>query len=230
MHFFLIYSLENLGTYRKNYFWVTFLGTITSIIQRIHPMDQLTDAVIIQKLQSSNPTDNNDAFFFLYDQMHPKFTAYLQKRGGKEVDAEDLLQEGLIVLYKMAKQNRLGDVKNIQSYFFTICKNFWLNQHRKLNREEEMNEFVNEIGEEPAVLDHLMEKERTQILDGILKTIGEDCRTVLILFYYERKSIKEILLETHYASEAAVKNKKSKCMKSLRELFQNSPELQKLIR
>jgi DNA-directed RNA polymerase specialized sigma24 family protein len=79
-------------------------------------------------------------------------------------------------------------------------------------------------------VNHLLEAERERIIQVVLKTLGEECRKILVLFYYQGLSIKEILKQVNFASENSLKNKKVKCMKALRELVQSTPSLKKYLR
>lgn len=192
-------------------------------------MKHLTDKQIISSLRSSDKMAQNTVFVFLHEAMHEKFRQFILKRGGQQEDAEDLLQEGLLVLYKLARQEKLEHINSVPSYLFTICKNLWFKSSKSVQQTVEVDEVAAQFAEEPTVLRHLMDIERTQILQKLLGSIGDNCRQLLTLFYYHRLSMKEILQKMHYASEAALKNKKSKCMKSLREQMQESDWLQQFM-
>lgn len=61
----------------------------------------------------------------------------------------------------------------------------------------------------------------------MLNEIGETCKKLLIGFYYENKSMKELLNQFDYENEQVLRNRKSKCMKKLKELLTNNPDLLK---
>ena len=188
------------------------------------------DSMIINLLQSKYANEQNKAFVYLYEALYDQFSNYILKRGGQSVEVEDFLQEGLIVLYKLAGQDKLRNIQDVKSYIFIICKNLWVKSKSKHKTFEEIDDSIRSIGEEPTIVNHLLEAERERIIQVVLKTLGEECHKILVLFYYQGLSIKEILKQVSFASENSLKNKKVKCMKALRELIQNTPSLEKYLR
>ncbi|MEL6657934.1 MAG: sigma-70 family RNA polymerase sigma factor [Bacteroidota bacterium] len=184
---------------------------------------------LLHLLRSTNSRDTDRAFRILYEEQYPIVARYISSRSGQTQAADDLFQEGLIVLYKMARQGRLDHVKSIPQYLFTVCKHFWYRQQQQKGQTVAIEDQVTEIVENPTVLSHLFATERGQLIDKLLQQLGTDCKTLLIHFYYDRLSMKEILQKMHYNSEAALKNKKSKCMKKLRDLCEAIPQLRNLL-
>ena len=189
----------------------------------------LKDSELIELLQSRHSSEQNKAFVYLYDSLYDPFHDYVMKRGGQQFEVEDLLQEGLVIFYKLAVQGKLLEVKDLKSYLFSICRNLWLKSKTKNKVLEEIDDSTKMIGEEPTVMNHLLSEERAEVLQLLLQRLGEDCKKILLLFYYQELSIKKILEQVHYASESALKNKKSKCMKALRTFVQNNPHLKKYL-
>ena len=63
---------------------------------------------------------------------------------------------------------------------------------------------------------------------GLLKVmdeLGETCKKILLLYYYENQSMKEILTSLNYENEQVVRNKKYKCLKRLEELLASNKSL-----
>lgn len=75
----------------------------------------------------------------------------------------------------------------------------------------------------------LLEGERADILAGLLDELGEKCKGVLTLFYFHKKSMKEIAQAMKMASEAVARNKKHACLKRFRELVINNESLKQLL-
>jgi DNA-directed RNA polymerase specialized sigma subunit len=57
----------------------------------------------------------------------------------------------------------------------------------------------------------------------MLDKLGESCRKILMLFYYENLPMKEIVQHLHYENEQVVRNKKYKCLKELTEMVKANP-------
>ena len=60
--------------------------------------------------------------------------------------------------------------------------------------------------------------------------LGETCRKILLLFYYENLSMKEILEATDYENEQVVRNKKYKCLKQLEQMVNENPALKQTLK
>ena len=58
---------------------------------------------------------------------------------------------------------------------------------------------------------------RHEVLKQELRYLSSNCETIITGFYYEKLSLKEIMLEINYKTVDSVKAKKSNCMKRLTE-------------
>jgi len=192
-------------------------------------MRQLSDDDLVKKLKSNHYPDNDEAMNFLYSKMYKKITSYIQKNSGSDQDADDIFQDSLIALYKSAKMNRLDEVSNIQGYFYSICRNLWLKALKKNQRTTKLTDEYDTLAEDAAQVNTLVSEEKSSLLDRLLKSLGEGCRNVLIYYYYERRKMKEIMTLMNFSSEQVAKNKKSSCMKKLKEVVSANPGLKDLL-
>ena len=67
------------------------------------------------------------------------------------------------------------------------------------------------------------EREAKQEMMKLVESLGEVCKKILVLFYYEGLSMKEILNSMDYENEQVVRNKKYKCLKQLTEMINEDP-------
>ena len=61
------------------------------------------------------------------------------------------------------------------------------------------------------------------LLDTIEKHLGEKCRQILSHYYYDKRSMREIAQLMGLANEQVAKNKKSLCLKKLKEMIRENP-------
>ena len=54
-----------------------------------------------------------------------------------------------------------------------------------------------------------------------LNKLGDQCKKVLELFYYEEKKLDEIQSILGYTNKDVLKSQKSRCLKQLKELIKN---------
>lgn len=62
-------------------------------------------------------------------------------------------------------------------------------------------------------------------MDAIYKEIGDTCRNILKGFYYEDLSMKELLTRFNYENEQVLRNKKSICMKKIKDVLHQNKNL-----
>jgi DNA-directed RNA polymerase specialized sigma subunit len=59
----------------------------------------------------------------------------------------------------------------------------------------------------------------------VVEQLGDTCKKILVMFYYENLSMKEILSSLEYENEQVVRNKKYKCLKQLEQMITSNPSL-----
>jgi hypothetical protein len=59
----------------------------------------------------------------------------------------------------------------------------------------------------------------------VFEEIGDVCKKILTGFYFENMSMKEMLVLFNYDNEQVLRNRKSKCMKHLKDLITTNKEL-----
>lgn len=193
-------------------------------------MDRLSDDLLIEKLKSTVYTDNDEAMSFLYKVMYRKVAYFIQKNKGTEQDADDIFQDALIALYKLSKADRLQSVNNVQAYFFSICKNLWYKTLKKNQKITGLTEEHHLLPEVEVPMQVILSKEKNQLLNQLLGNLGEQCKQILIHYYYERLKMKEIKKLMNFSSEQVTKNKKFACMKKLKEIINANPGLEALLK
>lgn len=187
-------------------------------------MNRIPDKRIIEQLQSIEEKEVDQILEYLYSRMYPMVQGFVLKNRGEKSDAKDCFQDGLISFYKLARQDRLKNDINVEAYLFTICRNVWL---KKLGRQKKpvlLIEDIETVPVEETTLKQLLSKEKEANIKRILQQLGTDCYRVLLDYYYKNLPLKKIAKEMKYASEAVAKNKKSHCMKKLREMIGKFPE------
>ena len=182
------------------------------------------DVWIVDKLKADNERENNEALRYLYTRMYQQIKRFLLKNSGSSEDAEDIFQEGLVVLFKLIRQGKFPTGYNVEAYLYSICRNLWLKRLRKYRREVELREEMTHLPVEDAGILKFLSDDQRAAADRLFAEVGEDCRKVLNYFYYDRLSMKEIMQRMGYSSEQVAKNKKSACMKKLQALIATAEE------
>ena len=84
----------------------------------------------------------------IYKNFVPKVVFYVMNNSGDKDQAEDVVQEIMILLFNQAKANALQLTCPFDAYFFLLCKRKWLNELKKTsNKGVTINEDFASINE-----------------------------------------------------------------------------------
>ncbi len=164
---------------------------------------------------------DNKTFQFLYNEHIGMIISLVQKNSGHKDDAMDLFQEGMIALWTNIKKEKFllnKDIK-ISSYLYALCRNIWISKLRKAKNTKPI-ETLSNIESPIDGLDEMEENyNKINQLTGYLEKLNHSCQQLLKLFYYQKKSLKDIAAKMNFTEKTA-KNNKYRCMKSLRALYE----------
>ncbi len=151
----------------------------------------------------------------LYNQHRKMVFSYVVKNGGREADADDMLQEAIIVLWQNVCSGKFELKSKISTYMLAIVKNKWRAESRKLGKlsDEPLPENRSDGGENS--LTSLIQDENHQSLEDALNQISAGCKELLLLFYFEERNTKDIARIMNFSGPDVVKAKKYQCKKSL---------------
>lgn len=174
----------------------------------------------------------NAAIRYLYRNYFEGLSIYVQQNQGNRQDAEDIFQETIVAFIQLVQQNRFRGDASIKTFLFAINKNTWLNELKRKGRAE-VREAKFETARETVdegVTHYIAGREaRTQVL-GIMDKLGEGCKKILLAFYYENLSMKEIVSTMNYENDQVLRNKKYKCLKQLEQLLTADPAMAKTLK
>ena len=135
---------------------------------------------------------------------------------------EDIYQDSIIDLYQnfVTRQLRLEE-GNIRSYLMTIVKR---KIYKTLKNQKQAHNLALENPPEDSyqLLEIDSDSEAQKQLAIHYKKLGKKCQELLKLFYYRGLSIKEIKEAASYKDENTVKSSKSRCLKQLKNLINQS--------
>lgn len=142
--------------------------------------------------------------------------AFVTRNHGTVDDGEDLLQESLLVLWERVRSGRFEYASKLSTFLFGVVKNLWLRRLAQKKRETPSDLDPDAHPDEGvSLLEGLMESEEAAMVREGLQKIGEQCRELLLLFYWEELSMEEIADKMGFANADTVKSKKYQCKKAL---------------
>lgn len=191
---------------------------------------EFNDTGLIRSLRSDlNP---DEAIRFLYRTQYKITAAYIRQNSGTPEDAEDIFQEVVMAFIEIVKKDKFRGESSVGTFFYALTRNIWLNELNKRGKSK-LREEKFEKGKETTSLDvnHLIaDRELKAELMTLVDKLGETCKKILLAFYFENKTMREILNNLSYENEQVVRNKKYKCLKQLEQMMTSRPNLLKTLK
>jgi RNA polymerase sigma factor (sigma-70 family) len=157
---------------------------------------------------------------------------YVMNNSGSKQDAEDMFQEVVVTFIELVQKDKFRGESTVKTFLYSLNRHAWLNELKRRGRAIAREEKF-EKGQERTVPDtgHLIanREEKADVL-RLVGELGDTCRKILVLFYYENLSMKEILDATEYENEQVVRNKKYKCLKQLEQMINEKPILKQTLK
>lgn len=164
--------------------------------------------------------DEQEQFRF-YDEHKTAFLFFCNRFNLRKEEALDIYQDACLVIFENARNGKLEQVKcNLKTYLFGIGKNLIYKRFEKKVKDEEAELRAFELATvfDPFEDENQQDQKIEQIRNA-LQGLGKKCREILKRFYFEEKSLEEIMLEMNYESKNVLKSQKSRCLKQLKELL-----------
>ena len=132
--------------------------------------------------------------------------------------AIDIFQYSIISFYENVVEGSIEEMNEagIKTYLFSIGKNKLLYDTRKLSKISFQEELEDLEFEESDDLNEIS-LERKELLNRILDDLGEPCKEILKLFYFNNLSADEIAEIMDYKNGNTVKNLKYKCLQRIKK-------------
>ena len=156
-----------------------------------------------------------------YNENKNGFILFAKRYNLNNDDLIDIYQDAIIALIENAKKGKIDDLKSsITTYLYGIGK-FMIFQKLK---KESKTVSIDDFEKIEMVYDDYSEDEinlQVKMLQKGLNKLGDQCKKVLELFYYEEKKLDEIQSILGYTNKDVLKSQKSRCLKQLKELIKN---------
>ncbi len=184
-----------------------------------------TDAeqLLLQRLQKGD----QEVLVELYRANFAMVKNHVAKNNGVVEDAEDLLQDALVVLWQNCRKPGFELTSKISTYIMAICKNLWLKQLSKSGRmmgEELIKpQMHSENPQEGKDMD--MKK-----IHAALNELGDTCKNILVMFYFDGFDMDAIAKAMGFNNSDTAKAKKYQCFKKLEEIVKKRYQMSDFLR
>lgn len=143
----------------------------------------------------------------------PLTKKYIQTNSGNADDAKDIFQDALVALYKKIQERNFALSVPLKTYLLAIVRNLWMAELRRRNKWPLTTEMADIADEAPAGDD------KSGFAAAAFNLLGEKCRQLLILFYFKKKSFREISASLAFGDEKTAKNQKYRCLQKAKENY-----------
>ena len=173
------------------------------------------DQVIIERIRANDRHVLGDLFI----KFEKLIVYHIQSHGGNRDDGADILQESIIVLWQQVVSGKFELTSRLSTYLLAIAKNKWLAELRRRRRLVNENIADDLSDDKPSALEQLVDDENVRLLNEAMEHVQPLCRQILLLFYFEERSMEEIAQVLNFANTNVAKSKKYQCKKALQEIL-----------
>lgn len=188
------------------------------------------DSELVANLRSRQRMD--ETIRAIYRNHFDSLSWYVMNNSGSRQDAEDVFQEMMVNFIDLVQKDKFRGESTVKTFLFSLNRHIWLNElkrrGRALAREEKFEKGQDRVEADTGHM--IADRESRQQVIKLVEELGDTCKKILLLFYYENLSMREILETMHYENEQVVRNKKYKCLKQLEQMLNEKPELKQTLK
>ncbi len=179
-----------------------------------------SDIIIIEGIRQQDDKILN----WLYDNYFQQVKKHVLSNSGSTEDVSDVFQDSIIVLYDQISERKLNLTTDLKGYFFSIARNVWSSQLRKIRKSSELK---TDIADEDDI-DPLNDPTLERVVSRAFLKLKPDQQMVLKLFS-EGNSYESISEIMGLKNETYARRKKYLCKEAILELVKEDPEYQEYL-
>ncbi len=174
-----------------------------------------SDQKIIRRIRQGDES----ALLEVYANNIAMVSKFIRDNSGYPEDAEDMLQEALVILWENAQKKDFDLTSKISTYLYSVVRNRWLREinRRKVGKMGNIDDYVI-VEENKDALKHIIHKEEYKIILDCIDMLGPTCKKILSMFYLEERGMEEIAHQMRFSNADVAKSKKWQCKKELEQL------------
>jgi len=183
--------------------------------------------LVIESIRKGN---NDVALKYLYKDPLRKIRKFILTNSGTLEDADDVFQEAVLVLFHYIRSGKYNDNYDLDGFLFRVAKNFWIDMARK-KKNLIKEEFIGfDYADDSDLLVDMINEERMQTFHTLFNKLGDNCKSILTYFFFEKKSLKEITVLMGFKDENVAKNQQYRCKKYFSQIISENEGALKILR
>ncbi len=188
-----------------------------------------SDKKIIEALQGAKELETDKAFRYLYKTHYPMALQFVKNNSGGADDAADVFQDVLVAFYQNVRNGTFKGDSAIKTYLYAMIRNKWLVKLKKNSRMVKMEEPEKASAGTQILRNENPDEALQKMVESMLEKVGERCRILLKLYYFDNLSMSEIAGRSNFDNENSAKTQKYKCMQKLIKIMADKPQMKKTI-
>ncbi len=183
--------------------------------------------------------NNEEIIIFAYNNCFGFILDYVLKNNGRKTDAEDVMQESMILFFRKCKKSSFETEYQPLTFIVNTGKFLWQNKLKSNNYNQtkipidsvefdKINDFSEETDNKEEIrLNEKRYEERKKVYKSCYLKLNIDCRKIIALTI-EGKNNKEIKKAMQFADENITVDRKRRCKQKLLDLISNHPKYKEL--
>lgn len=165
----------------------------------------------------------------IYSKYSTAILKMVREKNGTPDDAKDVMQEGLIIIYKKSRDADFTLTSSFFTFFYSVCRNIWWRMLQK-NSKKQLDSIDDNlhIDSDVDIEKEILETERHQFYLQKMKELSAGCRKLLELFL-EGKTMREITSLLNFGSEGYARKRKYKCKEQLLNRVKKDSNFEELL-
>jgi len=172
-----------------------------------------------------------------YHKYKKSFLGFVRKNYGLSEDTtNDIYQDTMLAFHQNVLNGNANNLNvPLQTYLFAIGKNKVVDYFRRSNNEIKIERTLDIFSSEGERFNYFYEKEdatvnrRNMIVYNAVSQMENPCKKLLFLFYWDKKSMKEIAEQMNYKSPDVAKQQSQRCKQKIKAYLTQKLKEEKLI-
>jgi RNA polymerase sigma factor (sigma-70 family) len=189
--------------------------------------DIYSDEAVIDGLNSQNIL----IIKYIYKKFFQQVRFMVTSNSGTQMDAEDVFQDALVVIYQKIKAGNLRLTCAFSTYLYAICRNIWFQKLEKNGMRKEYKEYIDfdTLEDSHNIESQIEENEKFNLFQKHFLRMSEDDQKVLKLFL-KKIPLTEIATIMGYKSYAYAKVRKYICKEKLKNSIINDLRYREMVK
>jgi RNA polymerase sigma factor (sigma-70 family) len=169
---------------------------------------------------------------YIYKDYFPLIRFLVTQNGGIDEDAEDVFQDGIIIIYNVVIAGKLKLTCTFKTYLYSVCRNLWLQKLKKrkavFDRLTDIEGYI-DLPKDMLQESSLEETEMHRLIQIHFLSLADDCQKILRMFV-NKTPLREIAVIMGFKTEKYAKTRKYMCKEELKKRIANDPRSRKFIK